>query len=72
MKHVFYKIKERGVGFYLISYWTKPGNELSFKTVILDEEKIHRRIADITGSSRFTLEFVNDKMPVKKNYTTEG
>ena len=63
MKTVYWKLKSRGVGYYVVEFWVGADtkNLQTEKFVILDNQRLRYRIAQLTGLNTFELEQVKKK-----------
>jgi len=63
MKHVYWQVKKKEVGYWLVEYWTKPdkSNAITTRMVTLEETKLRYNIKITTGLEEFTMEQVKVK-----------
>jgi len=54
---VYWKIFRLQGNGYLIKFWTKPDNALTFTAVTTDPDKVREKICALTGKKRFELMF---------------
>lgn len=57
---VYWTVKFKDAGLYVIGFWTKPdkSNMIEFKAVTMEAEKLRNKITSITGNANFTMDYV--------------
>lgn len=63
MKKIYWRLAERGTGFWIVEFWTKgdKSNVVSQRMVDVSHAKLEGMVEQITGMKRFELIQVKDR-----------